>query len=493
MKPLHWAPIEDKLVKTTVWNNINDETISINTKVFEQKFAATAEKKKTDAKPKKVEIKTVSLVDGKRSYNINIVLARLRMPHEELRDALLHMDETVLTEERIGTLAPCAPEDAELDLVMNYNEDKSLLGTTEKFFLVIGTIPRVAARFECLNFKLKFHEVMQNCKEKLFLLESAIQVLRTSRNVRKALEIVLALGNYLNGGGRNGGKSGFKLNTLSKLTGTKTVDNKQHLVHFMVEMMEEKYPEAMGFGKELTNLDEALRVDLKFLTGEIAKVNQKVGFIDKELKDVKIKDKTDKFKDVMRAFRDHAQPSAESLKVRASNVTDDGDQLIKYFGEDPSKTTLEELVKIFYAFGKDFQESWDEVKEMRAKAKEEEKRQQRLEDMKNRNTKVEAEDKKEKKAGEKPEDTKDIVAKVNAQLTSSNTADLRTMLRQRRQNAKATGAGNKRTSRFQRAGELGLVPDKGRNSGSDLGKPESKIPRVGGKDATFVEAEDEDI
>jgi hypothetical protein len=43
-------------------------------------------------------------VDEKRSYACDITLARLRLTHEHIRDAILAMDEKVVTPEILGSL-----------------------------------------------------------------------------------------------------------------------------------------------------------------------------------------------------------------------------------------------------------------------------------------------------------------------------------------------------------------------------------------------------
>ena len=43
----------------------------------------------------------------------------------------------------------------------------------------------------------------------------------------------LAIGNYLNGGTNKGAAWGFKVDSLNKLIGTKTLDNKSTLLHYM--------------------------------------------------------------------------------------------------------------------------------------------------------------------------------------------------------------------------------------------------------------------
>jgi hypothetical protein len=52
--------------------------------------------------------------------------------------------------------------------------------------------------------------------------------------VKRILEVVLSVGNYMNGGTRKGGAYGFSLASLGKLVNTKSVDGQQNLLEYIV-------------------------------------------------------------------------------------------------------------------------------------------------------------------------------------------------------------------------------------------------------------------
>lgn len=70
-------------------------------------------------------------------------------------------------------------------------------------------------------------------------MEASREVSR-SRRLRKLLEIVLALGNYMNRGAR-GNASGFKLTSLNRLGDTKSSSAKgTTLLHYLVQVLDKK-------------------------------------------------------------------------------------------------------------------------------------------------------------------------------------------------------------------------------------------------------------
>jgi dishevelled associated activator of morphogenesis len=70
-------------------------------------------------------------------------------------------------------------------------------------------------------------------------MEASREVAR-SRRLRRLLELVLALGNYMNKGAR-GNASGFRLTSLNRLADTKSSAAKgTTLLHYLVEILEKK-------------------------------------------------------------------------------------------------------------------------------------------------------------------------------------------------------------------------------------------------------------
>ena len=63
---------------------------------------------------------------------------------------------------------------------------------------------------------------------------------RSSRALKAVLEHTLALGNYLNGSSAKGGAWGFKIDSLNKLIGTKTVDGSSTLLHYLARELAAK-------------------------------------------------------------------------------------------------------------------------------------------------------------------------------------------------------------------------------------------------------------
>jgi len=71
------------------------------------------------------------------------------------------------------------------------------------------------------------------------ILEASKQ-LYSSRKIRKLLEIVLAMGNYMNKGNR-GNAFGFKISSLNKIQDTKSSQDRNiSMLHYLVELFDKQ-------------------------------------------------------------------------------------------------------------------------------------------------------------------------------------------------------------------------------------------------------------
>uniref|UniRef100_A0A2C9KSY1 FH2 domain-containing protein n=1 Tax=Biomphalaria glabrata TaxID=6526 RepID=A0A2C9KSY1_BIOGL len=95
-------------------------------------------------------------------------------------------------------------------------------------------------RLKALYFKKKFQERKVDCKQRIDAVFEASKEVFRSRRFKKLLELVLALGNFMNKGQR-GNALGFKISSLGKMMDTKASTNKNMtLLHYIVELIEKK-------------------------------------------------------------------------------------------------------------------------------------------------------------------------------------------------------------------------------------------------------------
>lgn len=377
MRQFHWAKIPNNKIEGTLWQQLDDSRVDIDTEeiefLFKQPEKKKAAKDGNDAILKK-RVEVVKLVDDKRSYNVDLSLARFKIQAESIRDAILAMDEKLLNSERLPQIIKCAPTPEEAELVKSYDGDVSVLGNTEKFFLALSTIPNLQERLSFWLFKIMFDDNFKDVKSKLDLVVNASLEIRTKKRFRQLMEVVLAIGNYLNAGTRSGKTYGFKLAALKQLNGTKTADNKSNLLEYIVRYCQAKLPEVVTFYDDFRTVPDALRVEYQPFKAEVNKLVSTIDQLKKMLDSVDSNAAKDRFKPVMQGFLEKASVKVDQLVQNVQDVESDCAKLAMLYGESPQSLTWEQLFLLF----KDFVDIWknaiENIKRAREQAAKEEKR-----------------------------------------------------------------------------------------------------------------------
>jgi diaphanous 1 len=285
MRGLFWTKVPEKQLGSTVWGSISDEKVVLNVAELEDTFAK-AEKvpvkaSAADGKPsKKAEVK---LLDGKRQQNAGIVISRVRVSNDELKAAVLAVDEVVLTEERCSMLAELTPTPDETQLLSAYDGDIKELGAVDRFFIEVSSMPRFKGRMLSMMLKYSFKEKVNTLRETISLLLTATREVRASQPLRRVLEVALAVGNYVNGSTPRGQYFGFKLDTLAKLGTVKGTDNKTTLTHFVVATIASTTPELLALSSSLSHVEAASKFGLAQIGADFAAVKKAVGELVKEV------------------------------------------------------------------------------------------------------------------------------------------------------------------------------------------------------------------
>lgn len=90
------------------------------------------------------------------------------------------------------------------------------------------------------------------------LLTEAHNDVHDSLKFRKILEVVLAVGNFMNGTGFRGGAYGFSVSLLTKLKDTRG-EGGVNLLDFIVNFLRSQESDAVELAEDWPNLKEAVR------------------------------------------------------------------------------------------------------------------------------------------------------------------------------------------------------------------------------------------
>ena len=397
MRPLFWTRIllddDEKQDKASIWSKLKPHTLDVDEfeRLFSQKIikrkVAAVEAGATDAK-KKV-IRAFCALDAKRAQGIGILMGSTKVTMETLAKAVLKLDGTDIPFERINGLYEQRATSEELELIKMHletqqaieePEDRAPLDDQSDFVHRLSQIHRFAQRVECWGFKEGFDEKMTDCGAKLAKITAAVAAIQESDGIIEVLRIVLAFGNYMNGGTGRGQADGFNLEIMGKLRDVKTQDNSSTLLHHVAEKIwqdteakpgEEPVNQIPGHEtfKAAAELSfEEIDAEALMITRDLEQVRRKIEQVVRGIDDEAL---VQPFKDSMEEFVAGAKAAIDKLAGNTKETRAKFEELVRFFAFKLKKKgaapTPGDMFEIWAKFASDYMEAWTKIQRRHAK------------------------------------------------------------------------------------------------------------------------------
>uniref|UniRef100_A0A4W4FQX3 Disheveled-associated activator of morphogenesis 1 n=1 Tax=Electrophorus electricus TaxID=8005 RepID=A0A4W4FQX3_ELEEL len=385
LKSFNWAKLSENKLQGTVWMDLDDSKVfkSLDLEDIERTFSAyqRQQKESEDDTMTMKKVKELSVIDGRRAQNCNILLSRLKLTNEEIKRAILTMDEQGdLPKDMLEQLLKFVPEKSDVDLLEEHKHELDRMARADRFLYEMSKINHYQQRLQSLYFKKKFTERVAETKPKIEALSRASKEVLKSSNLQQLLEVVLALGNYMNKGQR-GNAYGFRLSSLNKIADTKSsIDRNITLLHYLITLLEQKYPKVALIQDDLQNVPEAAKVNMTELEKEINSLRSGLKSVEAELEYQRSRPTApgDKFVSVVSQFITVAGFSFSEVEDSLQEAKQLFQKTVKHFGEEASSIQPDEFFGIFDQFLQAFTEAKQDNENIRRR-KEEEERRARLE------------------------------------------------------------------------------------------------------------------
>ncbi|XP_067335191.1 disheveled-associated activator of morphogenesis 2 isoform X5 [Channa argus] len=356
LKSFNWAKLGENVINGTIWNEIDDLRAFkiLDLKDIEKMFSAyqrqqdlltnqSFKQKETgsmdDIYVNTRKVKELSVIDGRRAQNCVILLSKLKMSNEEIKRAILEMDEREeLAKDMLEQLLKFVPEKSDIDLLEEHKHELERMARADRFLFEMSRIDHYQQRLQALFFKKKFAERLAETKPKVEAILNASKEVVRSKRLTQILEVVLAFGNFMNKGQR-GNAYGFKISSLNKIADTKSsIDRNITMLHYLIMIFEKNYPDALHILEDLSSVPEAAKVNLAELEKEVHNIRS----------------------------------GLKALETFAKSL--------KHFGEEEGRMQPDEFFRIFDTFLQSFSEARQDLENMQRR-KDEEERRARMETM----------------------------------------------------------------------------------------------------------------
>ncbi|KAJ8927800.1 hypothetical protein NQ314_019681 [Rhamnusium bicolor] len=270
----------------------------------------------------------ITLLDGKRSLNVNIFLKQFRCSNEDIIQLIREGEHDEIGTEKLKGLLKILPEVDELDMLKLFSGDFNKLGNAEKFLIQLTNLPNYKLRIESMLLKEEFASNMGYLEPSINSMIIAAQDLMTNKPLQEVLYMVLIAGNFLNAGGYAGNAAGVKLTSLQKITDIRANKPNMNLIHFVALQAEKKDKKLLSFTDNISVLEDAAKTTVEQLHNEINAL------------DVRIK----------KDFLQMAEREVADLQTNLGELDHVRKELSDFFCEDVNSFKLEECFRIFHSF-----------------------------------------------------------------------------------------------------------------------------------------------
>jgi len=392
LKSFNWTKIPPYKIIETIWKDIDDTDIHVYLKdeyqEFEELFSAfqAKPKEKVVEEKKEEKPKEVTFIDGKRSQNCCIMLKAVKLSADQIKDVLLSNDDSTLSKDVLNELLKITPTEEDIAIIEMNAAEVDKFGIAEKFFYDVSKIDHYSDRLKAFHFMVSFQEYYNDMFEMIKWLQKASDITVNNEKFKGILQIILALGNYMNSNNR-GGAYGFELTSILKLNDTKTSNNQSryNLMNYLSHLVDKKFPGLSDFADEMESVKDGEKVNIATVRSLMVMLRSSLKQTEclhkilkrKKARELEKQDEVideDNFVDRLEVFIEGAKKKFDTLEALLKEAEEQFNKSVKLYGEDP-KITPEEFFGVFSQFITRYKDATKENEDEEKKKREKERKE----------------------------------------------------------------------------------------------------------------------
>jgi len=266
------------------------------------------------------------------------------------------------------------PEEEDVQAIKNWlnadpaNNKLEKMSVVDQFFNALSNIPQVRFRLEAYNYKLTFPPKCDEVKMQLLRVKQATTCMKSNAaHFHKLMEVILALGNFLNSGTANGNAEAFSLRSLPKLADAKAQQPQKDkekeegtssnggkpvtLLHYLIQFVDKKFPEVAEWTKELAAVKYATKLTWDGIVDDVSELRRGLKSTEEKMSKVqKSESRWDVFDKLMPAGIEECRKQFEELDKLYVRITEDFKDLVIAYGDDPVTSKPEEFFGVINDF-----------------------------------------------------------------------------------------------------------------------------------------------
>uniref|UniRef100_A0A4W5QQD3 FH2 domain-containing protein n=1 Tax=Hucho hucho TaxID=62062 RepID=A0A4W5QQD3_9TELE len=246
------------------------------------------------------------------------------------------------------------------------------LDKPEQFLFQLSQIPNFSGRVFCILFQSTFVECISSILRKVEILQRVCTTLQSDQCVLQVLGLILAFGNFMNGGNRSRGQAdGFTLDILPKLKDVKSSDKSQSLLSYIVAYYLRNFDEDAGRETcvyplpEPQDLFQASQIKFEDFQRDLRKLRKDLNVCSAEtemVNQVSSEEHVQPFKEKMEEFLSEAKTDLEAQETQLDNTHKIFLELSVFFSvkakAGEKEVSPNTLFSVWHEFSTDFKDLW---------------------------------------------------------------------------------------------------------------------------------------
>lgn len=353
MKTVNWSKLPTSAVtnkRGSVWEKVleMDDIIKVNYENVESLFCQNTVEPTEVApggkaeKPKSATPTEITLLDSRKSMNINIFLRQFKMAAKDIVELIRLADESTIGIERLVGLQKILPQPEDVEVIKAYDGSPDALGGAERFYHCLLQLSAYDVRINIMIMKSELPPSIAQVRANLSYYKDSAVGIMNNRQLNEFLRYVLHTGNFINAGRTGGNAGGFKVSSLQKLIDTKANKPRMTLLHYVVsEARLQNSGQTLSFVPALQrSMSGAAKVSLDAIEGELNGLAQKVKKAAADIEKAGSPDMKQQFS----SFLELATGEVDDLRSSLNEVKGLCSQMAVYLCEDERAFQAQECI-----------------------------------------------------------------------------------------------------------------------------------------------------
>ncbi|CAB4056763.1 FMN2 [Lepeophtheirus salmonis] len=361
--PWRWySPCSNKYSSTFPVERVGRSNIEVDE--FEALFSRPEAKPKAKKTQKKEEgskenrkLSVAKILEAKRSQNVGIFIKSKHLDISEIENTIYNFDNSVIDFETLGGIKSIQATEEELSAITFHTQQSEIpLDVPEQFLFDLSQISSFNYRLECFMFQTKFVDSVADIENRLNNMKHVCDTIVHSNSMKQVLSVILACGNYMNGGNMQRGQAdGFAIDILPKIKDVKSAkDSSVNLLQYIVRFCIDKFDDNKGTSEsklpvpESSDVEKCAMLDFDDQRTESAKLEAELDAVKKNSEGV-----------INSSDEKHVEPFREKMTSFLSRASSNLSDLNELISECSSK--FDNIAKLFYVwlpFCLDYKNIW---------------------------------------------------------------------------------------------------------------------------------------